>query len=567
MKKLVLTLAVLLPFCCHAASCVAAKAPEPRIVPAPQSLQMGKGSLSLKNLSINCDPAMDAQSQKAVRVFADRLSLVSGRTCSVASPVGLARTVEGGKLKGMYFLVDESVAAEGYRISIQPRYSVIRASDFNGFLYALQTLRQMLPVSIYGTEQDPGSKWVLPCCEIEDAPRFAYRGMMLDCCRHFFSVDQVKKMLDVMAIFKLNRFHWHLSEDQGWRIEIDKYPRLTEVGAFRNGTMMGGDWNSNDGIRYGGYYTKDQIRDIIAYAAERGITIIPEIDLPGHMQAALASYPELGCAGSQPQPYEVWTIWGVSKQVLNVGSEKTMQFLEDVLSEVAELFPSEYIHIGGDECPRDEWETDPDCQAKVRELGLVEKDGVSATARLQNYVTARMQKHLASKGKKIIGWDEILEGDLAEGATVMSWRGTEGGVKAASMGYDAIMSPTTYCYFDYVQGEDYEKEPFSISHQWSESKKKIRNPLTLEKVYGYEPLAEIPAEAQKHILGVQCNLWTEYIGTNEYLEFMLFPRLLAISEVQWCAPGNKDFGRFKEDLNSHELPVLEKLGVNYRKLD
>ena len=561
MKRILLALCLMLPLTVQAA-----KVAEPQIVPAPQKLEKAKGTLRLKGININCDPAMDAQSLKAVRQFADRLSLVSGKTSSVASPVGLPRTVESGKIKGLYFIQDSSVAPEGYSISIGRRSAVVKASDFNGFLYALQTIRQMLPLSIYGNIPDVKACWKVPCCEIADAPRFAYRGIMLDCCRHFFSLDEVKKVLDVMSIFKLNRLHWHLSEDQGWRIEIEKYPRLTEVGAFRNGTMVGGDWNSNDGIRYGGYYTKDQIRDVIAYAAERGITIIPEIDLPGHMQAALASYPELGCKGSQPQPYEVWTRWGISKQVLNVGSEKTMQFLEDVLSEVADLFPSEYIHIGGDECPRDEWETDPDCQAKVKELGLKDKDGISATARLQNYVTARMQKHLASKGKKIIGWDEILEGDLAEGATVMSWRGTAGGVKAASMGYDVIMAPTTYCYIDYVQSPDLKKEPCSITHQWTKGDV-AEGAITLERVYGYDPLAEIPEEARKHILGVQCNLWTEYIGTPEHLEYMLFPRVLALSEIGWTNPELKDMDKFRRELAERQLPLLDKLGVNYRKLD
>lgn len=561
MKRLLLFLALVLPV-----SMQAAKVAEPQIVPAPQKLEMSKGTLKLKGININCDPAMDPQSLKAVRIFADRLTLVSGKTSSVAAPVGLERTVNTGKLKGLYFIKDASIAPEGYNISIGKRAGVVRASDFNGFLYALQTLRQMLPLSIYGDTPDLKACWKIPCCQIADAPRFGYRGVMLDCCRHFFSLDEVKKVLDVMAIFKLNRLHWHLSDDQGWRIEIDKYPRLTEVGAFRNGTMVGGDWNSNDGIRYGGYYTKDQIRDIIAYAAARGITIVPEIDLPGHMQAALAAYPELGCKDSKPQPYEVWMRWGISKQVLNVGNEKTMQFLEDVLSEVADLFPSEYIHIGGDECPRDEWEKDPDCQAKVKELGLVDKDGVSATARLQNYVTARMQKHLESKGKKIIGWDEILEGDLGKGATVMSWRGTSGGIKASSMGYDVIMAPTTYCYIDYVQSPDLRKEPFSITHQWTKGDV-AEGAITLERIYGYDPLAEIPAEAQKHILGVQCNLWTEYIATTEHLEYMLFPRVLALSEIQWSDPSVKDLDRFKKTLAEHELPLLDKLGVNYRKLD
>ena len=529
--------------------------PDIHIVPAPQSIQMARGAFDVRGACFSCDPAMDARSVEAVQGLASRLSLASGSECTVGDGLGVS------------FVLDASMAPEAYSISVGRDAAQVRASGFSGFLYAIQTLKQMLPVAVYGEASDPGADWRIPCCEISDAPRFGYRGLMLDCCRHFFSVDEVKKVLDAMAVYKLNRFHWHLSEDQGWRIQIDKYPRLTEVGAWRNGTMIGNDWNSNDGIRYGGFYTKDEIRDIIAYAEERGITIVPEIDLPGHMQAALASYPELGCKGSKPQPYEVWTVWGVSRQVLNVGSEKTMRFLEDVLGEVADLFPGEYIHIGGDECPRDEWKTDPLCQAKIRELGLKDSDGVSAEARLQNYVTARMQKFLAGKGKKIIGWDEILEGELAEGATVMSWRGTKGGIKASSMGYDVIMSPTTYCYLDYIQSTDLEHEPFSISHNWATPETVGKAAVTLEKLYGYEPLAEIPEEARGHILGVQCNLWTEYIATPEHLEYMLFPRVLALSELQWCAPERKDFERFKSDLGFRQLPVLDKLGVNYRKLD
>ena len=552
MKRFLLFIALMSPFCAQAA-----KTKAPDIVPAPQKMEVTKGCFNFKGVSINCDPAIDQQVYKAVRQFADRLTLVSGKMCSVASPVGLAKTVEKGKLKGLYFIQDNTVAPEGYKISVGKKAAVVRASDYNGFFYSLQTIRQMLPLEIYGTKP-AGVSWKVACCEIEDAPRFGYRGILLDCCRHFFSIDEVKKILDVMSVFKLNRLHWHLTEDQGWRIEIEKYPRLTEVGAFRNGTMIGREWGSNDGIRYGGYYTKEQIRDIVAYAQARGITIIPEVDLPGHMVAALASYPQFGCAGSAP--YEVLTYWGVSKQVLNVGKEETMLFLEDVCSEVADLFPGEYFNIGGDECPRDEWKTDPDCQAKIKELGLVSDEKASAEARLQNYVTARMQKFLATKGRKIIGWDEILEGDLAEGATVMSWRGTKGGIKAASMGYDVIMSPNTYCYLDYAQSSDLENEPLSIT-------RKPERALTLSKVYNYEPYDEMPADAVHHILGVQGNLWTEYIGTDEYLEYMLLPRMMALSEVQWCNKGNKDYKRFLESLKNHELPILDLMGYNYRKPD
>ncbi len=552
MKRIILLISLLIPVC------LAAKVETPDIVPAPLKLEMGKGSFNMKGVCINCDPNMDHQAVKAVRQLADRLTLVSGRLIEVACPIGLTRVVEKGNLKGLYFIQDASVAPEGYKISIGSKAAVVRASDFNGFFYSLQTLRQMLPAAIYGSTPAPSENWRVPCCEIEDAPRFGYRGILLDCCRHFFSVDEVKKVLDVMAMYKLNRLHWHLTEDQGWRIEIDKYPRLTEVGAFRNGTMIKREWGSNDGIRHGGYYTKEQIRDMVAYAGARGITIIPEVDMPGHMVAALASYPEYGCAGSGP--YEVLTYWGVSKQVLNVGKEETMRFLEDVCAEVADLFPGEYFNIGGDECPRDEWKTDPDCQAKIKELGLVSDENASAEARLQNYVTARMQKFLATKGKKIIGWDEILEGELAPGATVMSWRGTKGGIKAASMGYDVIMSPNIYCYLDHCQSTDLDSEPYCITQ-------KPERAVTLTKLYHYEPYEGMEPSSVHHVLGVQGNLWTEFIGTDDYLEYMLLPRLLALSEVQWCTPENKNYERFIKSLGSHELPILGKLGYNYRKPD
>ena len=334
-------------------------------------------------------------------------------------------------------------------------------------------------------------------------------------------------------------------------MEIKKYPKLTEIGAFRNGTVIKKDWGSNDGIRYGGYYTQDQMKDIVAYAAGLGITVIPEIDLPGHMMGVLAAYPELGCTGG---PYEVWTRWGVSEQVLCPGKEAMFSFLEDVFTELMDIFPSEYIHIGGDECPKTEWEKCPACQARIKQLGIKADGQHSAEQFLQSYVTARVQKFLNDHGRRIIGWDEVLEGELAEGATVMSWRGTEGGIKASAMGFDVIMTPNTYCYFDYYQSEDQDKEPFGIGGF-----------LPWDKVYSYEPLEGLNDSQQKHILGVQANLWTEYVATPEHLEYMLLPRMNALSEVQWCEPENKDIERFKAAMEAESFKIFDILGYNYRK--
>ena len=521
------------------------------VIPYPQSVEIEKGSFKAAGANFNCDQNIDAKSQKAIKEFADKITFISGRTCSFAVPLGLAGSISNGKMKGFIFLKDESLAPEEYSIDIQKKSCLVKASSNAGFLYAIATLKQLTSTSIFGTAVNPNEKFFFPCVKIQDKPRFAYRGMHLDCSRHFFSVQEVKKYLDVMALHKLNRFHWHLTDDQGWRVEIKKYPRLTEVGAFRNGTVIKKDWNSNDGIRYGGYYTQEQMRDIVAYADNLGITVIPEIDLPGHMMGALAAYPELGCTGG---PYEVWTRWGVSGQVLCPGKEAMFTFLENVFTELMDIFPSEYIHIGGDECPKEEWEKCPDCQARIKELGIKASKGQTAEQYLQSYVTARVQKFLNDHGRKIIGWDEILEGELAEGATVMSWRGVKGGIQASAMGFDVIMTPNTYCYFDHLQSQDLDKEPFSIGGD-----------LPLEKVYGYEPLEGLDEQQQKHILGVQANLWTEYIATPEHLEYMLLPRLDALSEVQWCDPSRKDLERMKTALKDNLFKIYDTMGYNYRK--
>ncbi len=532
---------------------LSAKDPVIRIVPQPERIELQKGTFKAVGAAINCDASFDSRSRAAVQDFAARLSLASGKVSSFAVPVGIVSAAESGKIKGFVFIREASLGDEEYRIEIGQKAAKVYASAYNGVLYALATLKQMLPEAIYGTVLADDADWYLPCAVISDRPRFAYRGMHLDCARHFFSVDAVKRYLDIMAVYKLNRFHWHLSDDQGWRIEIRQYPELTLVGGYRSGTMVGRDFNSDDGIRYGGYYTQDQIREVVSYADRLGITVVPEIDLPGHMLAALSAYPWLGCSGG---PYEAWHRWGVADEVLCAGKETTYEFLENVLSEVAELFPGEYIHIGGDECPKTEWEKCPDCQARIAELGLKADGKFSAEQYLQCYVTSRMQDFLATKGKKIIGWDEILEGQLAEGATVMSWRGVEGGIEAASHGFDAIMTPTSHCYFDYMQSRDTEHEPVGIGGF-----------LPLEKVYGFEPMEGMPEGVEKHILGVQANLWTEYISTEEHLHYMLLPRLLALSEVQWCSPENKDYAGFLTKLSEHEFRVLETLGYNYRKLD
>jgi hexosaminidase len=521
------------------------------VIPYPQSVTIGKGVFKGAGANFNCDPAIDAQSARIIRDFADKITFVSGRTNSVATPIGLDKAASEGKMKGFVFLKDGSMGPEEYSIDIKKKTCLVKASAYNGFLYAIQTLKQLTDVAIFSGKVDPSQKFYFPAVSIKDKPRFAYRGMHLDCARHFFSVEEVKKYLDIMATYKLNRLHWHLTEDQGWRIEIKKYPKLTQIGAFRNGTMVGKDFKSNDGIRYGGYYTQDQIRDVVAYASSLGITVIPEIDLPGHMLGALAAYPELGCTGG---PYEVWTRWGVSEEVMCPGKEAMFTFLEDVFTELLDLFPSEYIHIGGDECPKTEWEKCPDCQARIKALGIKADSKHTAEQYLQSYVTARVQKFLNDKGRKIIGWDEVLEGELAPGATVMSWRGVDGGIQASALGFDVIMTPNTYCYFDYYQSGDHNQEPLAIGGN-----------LPVEKVYSYEPFEGLNASQQKHILGVQANLWTEYIATNEYLEYMLLPRMCALSEIQWCASKDKNFDRFSASMRAESFKIFDTLGYNYRK--
>ena len=551
MKKL-----LILALCLTAGCCLQAKknAPSIEIIPQPESITVGKGSFKIKGANFNYDSTLDPVTVEFIAKLADDIYVGSGRASSLAAANGVNSGTAMSNLKGVYFFKDASMKAEAYKIEITNQAIKVTASDHNGFLYSIYTLRQMLPVELWAGKTAAAVNWSVPCCTIQDSPRFPYRGIMLDCARHFYNVEQVKRFLDLAAMYKINRFHWHLTEDQGWRVEIKKYPELIETGAFRAGTQRTTDRSKHDGKRYGGYYTQEQIKDIVAYAGKLGITVIPEVDLPGHMLAAMASYPWLGCTGG---PYQVWTRWGVSDQVLCVGKEKTFDFLFSVLDEMCELFPGEYFHIGGDECPKKEWEKCPFCQAKIAELGLKDGDGFTKEQRLQNYVTKRVQDFLATKGKRIIGWDEILEGDLEKGATVMSWRGTKGGIQASRAGFDVIMSPTNYCYLDYKQGV--REDDLAIGAGYPK-----RSDYDAKNLYSYEPTEGFEPGTDKHILGVQGNVWTEWICNDTQLYYMVIPRLQALSEVQWTSQENRNYERFEKKMTNRHFKIMEILGLNYR---
>lgn len=516
------------------------KTQEFHVIPMPAQVICNDGTFCAKGAAVQIDENIDSVSKAAVLRFVNTLETVTGSRC---------KSAEGGFI----FSLNPQLDVEEYILDITSVGARVEASSLNGFVYACETIKQMLPVEIYGGRKAKAT-WLLPCVRIEDKPRFAYRGVMLDASRHFWTVGETKRFLDVMAAYKMNRLHWHLTDDQGWRIEIKKYPKLTEIGAWRDGTQIGKDQNAFDSVRHGGFYTQEELRDIVDYASARGIVIIPEIDLPGHMLAALASYPQLGCKGG---PYEVRKQWGISQDILCAGNEETFTFIENVLTEVMDIFPSEYIHIGGDECFGNRierkgeipWDRCPKCRALMKKLGI--KEGHEARHYVQNYVTARVQKFLQDKGRSVIGWDEILEGELAPGATVMSWRGTSGGIKAVEKGMDVVMSPNTYLYIDYYQSHEQDKEPLSIGKY-----------LPVENVYSYEPMEGMPEDAETHIFGVQCNLWTEYIATPEHLEYMLLPRMCAAAEIGWVARDAKDFERFDASLD-HTFDILDAMGVNY----
>ncbi|MFV0536523.1 MAG: family 20 glycosylhydrolase [Dysgonomonas sp.] len=508
-----------------------------QVVPLPQSISnTAGGDFTLNNKTVIVYTKGNTVQKQTAEFLAEYIKLGTGldiKTTDKKTPANAIILKSDNK----------NEKPESYILTVNNKLITIDGADEAGIFYGVQTLRKSIPDNVNGTSV------IFPAVEIKDYPRFSYRGMMLDVGRHMFPVEFIKKYIDILALHNINRFHWHLTEDQGWRIEIKKYPELTKVGAYREQTVIGRNTSEYDGKPYGGYYTQEEVKDVVAYAQKRFITIIPEIDLPGHMLAALTTYPNLGCTGG---PYKVSQLWGVFDDVLCAGNEETYTFLEGVFSELIELFPSTYIHVGGDECPKTRWKECPKCQAKIKELGLTDDPKHSKENKLQSYVISRIEKFLNSKGRQIIGWDEILEGGLAPNATVMSWRGIEGGIAAAKEHHDVIMVPTSHLYFDYYQSKDVDNEPLGIGGY-----------VPVEKVYSFEPVpAELTAEEQKHIIGTQANLWTEYIPTSNHVEYMVLPRMAALSEVQWTMPEKKDYDLFLLRLDGL-MKLYKKSGYNY----
>ncbi len=450
---------------------------------------------------------------------------------------------QGNREADVHFHLAPGFEPEGYRLSVTSKQILIEASTPTGLFWAGQTLRQLLPPPTLRSAPLSLAAFKIPNLVIEDAPRFPWRGIMLDPCRHFIGKDSILKMIDLMSLHKLNRLHLHLTEDQGWRVQIKKYPRLTEIGAYRKETVIGRNTPAFDGKPHGGFYTQEDLKEIVAYARRLHITVMPEIELPGHAQAALAAYPEWG----ENQKVDVWTKWGVSENVYNV-EEFTISILKDIFDEILEIFPSEFIHVGGDECPKVQWKNSPRTQELMRERGLKTED------ELQSWFIRQFDEFLSAKGRRLVGWDEILEGGLAPGATVMSWRGMEGGVAAARAGHDVVMAPWSHVYFDHYQSER-SSEPFAIGG------------LTpLSQTYSFEPVPpELTLEEAKHILGTQGQLWSEYFPDFWHVEYMAFPRTCALAEVAWSGP-EKDYPEFLSRL-THHTERLDALGVNYRALD
>lgn len=507
------------------------------VIPLPQEVQAtSEGDFVLNNHTVIAYPKGNEVMKRNAEFLAEYIKEQTGKTIQLTEETPSSDAI-------VLALGLDNANEEAYRLEVSKQQITITGATEAGVFYGIQTLRKAMPVA----EGDVN----FPSTVVNDYPRFAYRGAHLDVSRHFFSTDSIKRFIDMLALHNINRFHWHLTDDQGWRIEIKKHPKLTEIGSVREGTIQGRNSGECDSKPYGGFYTQEEAKDIVKYAQERHITVIPEIDLPGHMLAAITVYPELGCTGG---PYKVWTRWGISDDVLCAGNDKTLDFIDDVLEEVVEIFPSEYIHVGGDECPKVRWKSCPKCQARIKQLGLKADNKHTAEEKLQSFIIHHAEKFLNGKGRQMIGWDETLEGGLAPNATVMSWRGIEGGIEAAKQNHDAIMTPTAFMYFDYYQTIDTTNEPLAIGGY-----------VPVEKVYSFEPVHEsLTPEEAKHIIGVQANLWTEYIPTFRQVEYMELPRMAALAEVQWTMPEKKNYDEFLQRL-VRLIPIYDKEAYNYAK--
>ncbi len=555
MKKILVSILLV----CAAATVVAQRA-DYRIIPLPKSVETDTARVfplrTGMGIAYDAGNPEVARNVQFLRQWVEELTGVKlaltpdDKKAAVRLTLGFPADKKVKKAKkGQPAAVLTEQQQEAYTITVNESGIQIAARNPIGFFRAAQTLRKSLPLT-KNAQPTTLNSIDFPYVQIQDEPRFVYRGAHLDCARHFFSVEVVKQYLDLLALHGCNQFHWHFTEDQGWRFEVKALPELAKKGSVREQTVIGRNSGVYDGQRYGGYYTQEQCREIVNYAAERYINVIPEIDLPGHMQGALHVYPNLGCTGG---PYPVWQIWGVSRDVLCAGNPETMTFLKTVIGELCDVFPSKYIHIGGDECPKVRWKECPKCQAKAKELGLKDDGKHSIENQLQTWINHEMEQYLKERGRDMIGWDEVLEGGLTEHGIVMSWRGINGGIEAAKQHHRVIMTPTDYCYIDYYQLKDQWGQPLGIGGY-----------LPVSKVYSFEPLIpdQLSEEEQKYILGPQVNLWTEYVGVPQHVFYMLLPRLDAISEVQWCRSDQKDFEDFKTRLPRMKQ-LYDRMGVNY----
>ena len=515
-----------------------------QVVPLPKEVKLTTGNpFTLDESCLIVCESTDAQMRRNADFLSEYIAKATGIRIAVTDKAPKkAKVIRLALTQGIQH-------EEGYRLTINQKQGVlIEGSTPRGVFYAVQTLRKALPIA----DAQPTTV-NLPAVVITDEPRFSYRAMHLDICRHFFPIEMVKEYIDILALHNMNTFHFHLTDDQGWRFESKKYPKLHEIGSMRRHTVIGRNVGIYDETPHGGYYTQDQLREVVKYAEERCITVIPEVELPGHALAILAAYPELGCTGG---PYEVEPTWGVFDDILCAGNDQAFDLLCGVIGELAEIFPSKYINIGGDEAPKTRWEKCPKCQQRIREQGIKGDGTLSAEAKLQGYFTNRMEQYVQSLGRNIIGWDEIMEGDISPSATILSWRGTEGGLKAAAEGHDVIMAPTAYSYFDYYQLDE--------NKEWNKPQL-IGGYVPLEKVYGYEPVPDsLSEDAKRHIIGLQANIWTEYIPYRSLLLYQMLPRAAALCETQWVLPEQKKYDEFVAR-ERRMLSIYEQQGYEYCK--